>query len=126
MTTEFKNEFTWGNALAANSTQEFHENFETALVDAKKEIGYKFPIIINGKEIYSEENFSVHSPSDRRIKIADFPKSTVSNTEDAISSAKKAFEEWSNFSFQKRVEIFREVCRLLCIKKILLGCDNDF
>ena len=35
MTAEFKNEFTWGNALAANSTQEFHENFEKAVDEAK-------------------------------------------------------------------------------------------
>ena len=126
MAVEFKNEFTWGNALAANSTEEFHENFETALVDAKKELGNKFPIIINGKEIYSEDNFSVHSPSDRRIKIADFPKSTVSDIEDAISSAKKACEEWSNFSFQKRVKVFTECADYFASKKFFLAAIMTF
>ena len=126
MTVEFKNEFTWGNALAANSTQEFHENFEKAVDQAKNELGQTFPIIINGKLIYSDDNFSVFSPSDRRIKIADFPNSTVSDAEDAISSAKKTFEQWSNFSFQKRVEIFRQCADYFASKKFFLAAVMTF
>ena len=126
MTAEFKNEFTWGNAVAENSTQEFQERFETAVADAKNELGKKFPMIINGKEVYSEDNFSTFSPSDRRIKIADFPKSTVSDTEDAIVSAKKAFEEWSNFSFQRRVGIFRECADYFSSKKFFLAAIMTF
>ena len=123
---EFENEFTWGNAVSTNSTQEFHEKFEKALTEAKKDLGQKFPIIVNGKQIYSDDNFSVQSPSDTRIKIADFPKSNISDTNNAISSANIAFEEWSNFSFQKRIEIFRECADYFSSKKFFLAAIMTF
>lgn len=124
--TEFENEFTWGKAVSTNSTQEFHEKFEKGLDDAKKELGKKYPIIINGKEIYSDSNFSITSPSDTRVKIADFPKSTISDTENAISSAKNAFEKWSVFPFQKRVEIFRECADYFSSKKFFFAAIMTF
>ena len=72
---EFKNEFTWGKAVSENSTKEFHEKFEKAIDEARKELGQKYPIIINGKEIYSDDNFSVNSPSDAyKSKLQIFPK----------------------------------------------------
>ena len=123
---EFENEFTWGKSVSTNSTQEFHEKFESAVDKAKKELGQKYPIIINGKEIYSDSIFTVNSPSDRRIKIGDFPKATISDTENAVSSAKKAFEEWSNSSFQKRVEIFRECAEYFSSKKFFLAAIMTF
>ena len=58
--TEFKNEFTWGKAIYENTTEEFHERFENGIDEAKKEFGRKYPIIINGKEIYSDDTFSVN------------------------------------------------------------------
>ncbi len=124
--TEFENEFTWGKAVSTDSIQEFHEKFEKGLDEAKKELGKKHPIVINGQEIYSDNNFSVNSPSDTRIKIADFPKSTISDTNNAISSAKNAFEEWSNFPFQKRVEIFRECADYFSSKKFFLAAIMTF
>ena len=124
--TEFKNEFTWGNAVSSNSTQEFHEKFEKAVADAKKILGEKFPIIVNGKQAYSDDNFSVQSPSDTRIKIAEFPKSTISDTNNAISSAKNACEEWSNLPFQKRVEIFRECADYFSSKKFFFAAIMTF
>lgn len=124
--TEFENEFTWGKAVSTDSIQEFHEKFEKGLDEAKKELGKKHPIVINGQEIYSDNNFSVNSPSDTRIKIADFPKSTISDTNNAILSAKNAFEEWSNFPFQKRVEIFRECADYFSSKKFFLAAIMTF
>ena len=124
--TEFENEFTWGKAVSTNSTREFHEKFENALDDAKKVLGQKYPIIINGQENYLDNNFSVYSPSDTKIKIADFPKAGVSDTNNAISSAKNAFEEWSDSPFQKRVEIFRECGDYFSSKKFFLAAIMTF
>ena len=123
---EFENEFTWGKAVSTNSTSEFHKKFEKGLIEAKKELGQKYPIIINGKEIYSDNIFPIYSPSDTRIKIADFPKSTISDTKNAIASAKNAFEEWSNFPFQKRVEIFRNCADYFSSKKFFLAAMMTF
>jgi len=124
--TEFENEFTWGKAITQNTTDEFHEKFEKAVVGTKKELGKKYPIIINGKEIYSEDTFSVNSPSDTQITLGTFPKATISDTNNAISSAKNAFEKWSGISYLKRAEIFRECADYFSTRKFFLAAIMTF
>ncbi len=123
---EFENEYTWGRAVENNSTDEFHADFDSAVDKVKKELGKNYPIIIDGKEITSKDCFTVKSPSDIRISIAEFPKASVEDTKNAISSAKQAFENWRNTSYQKRVEIFRECANVFSDKKFFLAAIMTF
>jgi 1-pyrroline-5-carboxylate dehydrogenase len=123
---EFENEYTWGKAVSNNSTDRFHAEFEKAIDEVKKELGKKYPIIINGKEIYSDDCFTVRSPSDTLISVAEFPKASIQDTENAISSAKNAFEKWSNIPYQKKVEIFRECANIFSSKKFFLAAVMTF
>ena len=50
---QFENEYTWGKAVVSNSTDKFHIEFDNAIDEVRKELGKKYPIIINGKEIYT-------------------------------------------------------------------------
>ncbi len=93
---EFENEYTWGKAIVSNSTDKFHTDFDKAIGEVQKELGKKYPIIINGKEIYSDDCFTVSSPSDTRISVAEFPKASVDDAKNSISGAQNAFEKWSN------------------------------
>jgi len=123
---EFENEYTWGKAISSNSTDNFHADFEKAIDEVKKELGKKYPIIINSKEIYSDNCFTASSPSDTRISVAEFPKATVDDTKNAVSSAKNAFEKWSNTPFQKRVEIFRDCADSFSRRKFFLAAIMTF
>ena len=105
---EFENEYTWGKAIVSNSTDKFHADFDKAISEVQKELGKKYPLLIDGKEIFSDDCFSVHSPSDTRITVAEFPKASVDDTKNAISSAQNAFEKWSNTPYQKKAEIFKK------------------
>ncbi|TLX67290.1 MAG: aldehyde dehydrogenase family protein [Thaumarchaeota archaeon] len=104
----FENEKTWAKAVLNNSTDEFHSKFDRAIDLVKKDFGKSYPIIIGGKEIHSDNQFQVRSPADTRIVIANFPLATKEDTIHAIESAKDAFPRWSQASYQKRIEIFRE------------------
>jgi len=88
----FENEFTWGKAAAKNETEKFHSDFDRAVEQVKKDLGKTYPIIINGKEINSENRFTVSSPADRNIKVAEFPSGTIDDALNAISSAKNAVQ----------------------------------
>ncbi len=123
---EFENEYTWGKAVSNNSTEDFHVDFENAIDEVKKELGKKYPIIINCKEIHSDDCFTVHSPSDTLISVAEFPKASIQDTKNAISSAKNAFEEWRNVSYQKRIEIFRECANIFSSRKFFLAAIMAF
>lgn len=67
-----------GKAVDNNSTDNFHADFEKAVDEAKKELGKKYPMIINGKDIYSDNCFTI-SPSDTRITVAEFPNALPLN-----------------------------------------------
>ncbi|MGI0056984.1 MAG: aldehyde dehydrogenase family protein, partial [Nitrosarchaeum sp.] len=123
---EFENEYTWGKAVNNNSTDKFHADFENAVDKVKKELGKKYPIIVNGKEIYSDDCFTTSSPSDTRISVAEFPKVSVYDTKNAISSAKNAFEKWCNTSYQKRTKIFRNCADIFSNRKFFLAAMMTF
>ena len=124
--TEFENEYTWGKAVSGNSVDNFHAKFETAIDEVKKELGKKYPIIINSKEIYSDDCFTVYSPSDSLISVAEFPKTSIQDTRTAISSAKNAFEEWRDIPYKKRVKIFRDCADTFSCRKFFLAAMMTF
>ena len=122
----FENEFTWGKAVAKNETEKFHLDFDNAVNEVKKELGKTYPIIINGKEINSDNRFTVSSPANRNIKVAEFPSGTNDDALDAISSAKNAFEQWSSISYQKRADVFKECADAFSNQKFRLAAIMAF
>ncbi len=123
---EFENEYTWGKAVVSKSTDKFHADFDKAIDEVQKELGKKYPLIINGKEVYSDDCFTVSSPSDTRIVVAEFPKASTDDTQNAISCAKNAFEKWSNTTYQKRAEIFRDCANIFSSRKFFLAAIMTF
>jgi 1-pyrroline-5-carboxylate dehydrogenase len=110
-----------GKAVAKNETEKFHSDFDKAVNEVKKELGKTYPIIINGKEIDSDNRFTVSSPADRNIKVAEFPSGTIDDALKAISSARNAFEEWSSAPYQKRADIFKECADAFSNQKFRLA-----
>ncbi|MFB5622330.1 MAG: aldehyde dehydrogenase family protein, partial [Candidatus Nitrosomaritimum yanchengensis] len=104
----FENEYTWGKAVIQGKEDEFHKNFENAVECVKKQFGEKYPAIINGNQIFSDETFDVKSPSDSRIVLGSFPKLSVSQTKEAIFSAKNAFTKWNRIPYQDKSNIFKQ------------------
>lgn len=104
----FENEYTWGNAVKNGKTSEFNKNFEDAVESVRKKFGKKYPCIIDGKEVFSEQTFDVRSPSDTRIILGTFPKLDKSQTNEAILAAKNAFTKWSHMSYQERSNVFKQ------------------
>ena len=122
----FENEKTWTKAVSNNTTDEFHRKFDQAIDSVKKDFGKSYPIIIGGKEIYSENQFDVKSPADTQIIIAKFPLATKEDTLHAIESAKQAFTKWSLTPYQGRVQIFREVADVFSADKFKLAAIMCF
>ena len=50
----FENERTWGRFVDNNSTDEFHNKFDNAIEEVRKDFGKSYPMIIGGKEIFSD------------------------------------------------------------------------
>lgn len=116
-----ENENTWAKAVQSNTTDEFHRKFDAAINAFTKELGKTYPLIIGGKEVYSENLFEVRSPADRKIILSKFPFATKEQTQDAIMAAKEAFSEWGVCPYQRRVEIFRQVADFYSAEKFTLA-----
>lgn len=123
---EFENEFTWGKAVSQNTVDEFHELFEKAVTQVKSNLGKKYPIIINGKKIFSNDCFEVRSPADTNLILAEFPNGTEENVNDAANSAKAAFNIWSATPYQDRVKIFCNCADAMSRQKFYLAASMTF
>ncbi|MEM3538484.1 MAG: aldehyde dehydrogenase family protein [Nitrososphaerales archaeon] len=118
----FENELTWFKALNSGKAEEFHKNYEEALEKVKKELGKKYPNIIDGEEVYSKEGeFIKTSPSDTRIVIGYFQKGTKDDVKKAVEAAKKAFKLWSSIPYYERTKIFRKAADISSQKKYELA-----
>ena len=122
----FENEYTWGNALAQGKEDEFNNKFDDAVKSIKNQFGKKYPAIINGKQIFSDETFDVKSPSDTRIVLGTFPKLTVSQISDAVFAAKNAFAKWSNMPYLDRTKIFKQTADEFSKNKFELAAWMSF
>jgi len=122
----FENEYTWGNAIAKGNEAEFNKRFDDAVQIIQNQFGKKYPAIIGGKEIFSNDTFKVKSPSDTRIVLGTFPKLTEFQTNEAISFAKKAFYQWSTTPYQDRAKIFKDTAEEFSLKKFELAAWMSF
>src|SRR5437879_1764338 len=87
----FENEKTWAKYVANNSTDEFHKKFDQAIEQESKDFGKNYPMIIAGKEVFSNNQFQVKSPADKKLTLANFPLASNEDTLHAIESAKNLF-----------------------------------
>jgi 1-pyrroline-5-carboxylate dehydrogenase len=122
----FENERTWGRFVESNSTDEFHKKFDNAVDQVQKDFGKRYPMIIGGKEIFSNDEFQVRSPADKNLILGNFPLATRDDTLHAIDTAKESFPKWSLVPYQKRVQIFREIADIFSQNKFNLAAIMSF
>jgi 1-pyrroline-5-carboxylate dehydrogenase len=122
----FENEKTWGRFVENNSTDEFHKKFDQAIIEVQKDFGKNYPMIIGGKEIFSDNIFPVRSPADKNIILGNFPLATKEDTIHAIQTAKESFYKWSLTPYPKRVQIFREIADMFSQNKFNLAAILSF
>ncbi|MEM3143122.1 MAG: aldehyde dehydrogenase family protein [Candidatus Nitrosotenuis sp.] len=116
-----ENENTWAKAVQNNTVEEFHKKFDDALGILKKELGHTYPLIIDGKEVFSEQTFEVRSPSDKNILLARFPLATREQANEAIHAAKEAFSSWSQSPYRERVTLFSQIADSFSAQKFRLA-----
>lgn len=121
-----ENENTYAKAVTNNSLDDFHKKFDDAINKVEIELGKDYPMIINGKEIFYKNKFSVNLPTNHSTCLANFPQATNEDVDFAIKSAKDAFPKWSTFLYPKRVQIFRDCADTLSKIKFKLAATLCF
>ncbi len=109
---DFHNESTYTKCLEQGKEEEFDRLFDEAVQDVKKNLfGKKFPMYINGKEIFSDEELVEVSPIDGTL-MGRFSKGTRDNTRQAVNAATAAFQSWGKTDYKERVKIMVRAAEL--------------
>ncbi len=90
-----------------------------ALQKAVRELKSKIrdiPMIINGREVFTDETVDITPPYDHQHKIGQYHYATEEDIEFAISSALDAAETWANTSAYTRANIFLKAADLISTK----------
>jgi 1-pyrroline-5-carboxylate dehydrogenase len=70
-------------------------------------------MIINGKEVISEEKVNISSPQDHQHDLGYYYKGTMANVDEAINTALAAKEKWNNLGWEQRAAIFLKAADLI-------------
>ncbi|KIA90002.1 L-glutamate gamma-semialdehyde dehydrogenase [Kaistella jeonii] len=71
------------------------------------------PMIINGKEVTSENKVNISSPQDHQHDLGFYYKGTMENVDEAINTALAAKEKWNNLGWEQRAAIFLKAADLI-------------
>ncbi|MCH2021137.1 MAG: L-glutamate gamma-semialdehyde dehydrogenase [Saprospiraceae bacterium] len=71
------------------------------------------PMIIGGKEVFSDNKVSMHPPHERAHLLGHFSKGDASHVKAAIDAAMSAKEAWENTSWEHRASVFMKAAELL-------------
>ncbi len=86
-----------------------------ALASLKKKT-LDIPMYINGKAVRTGKKVAIHPPHENKHVLGHFHMGTKQHVEQAINSALKVRENWSNMSWEARAHIFLKAADLLATK----------
>jgi len=111
MTTE--NSFKLTYATMFNPPEELHQQFDAALAKLKANLGKEHGMIIDGKDIFSQEKIENRFPANMDVILGIFQKGTAEHAHAALATARKAFPGWSHTPWQERVALIQKAATLM-------------
>jgi 1-pyrroline-5-carboxylate dehydrogenase len=118
---DFENESTYKKYVEQGKEQEFDRLFDEAVDKARKEVlGKRFPMYINGKEVFAAEEITEVSPIDGAL-IGKFQKGTREHAKQAVDAALSAFQAWAGLDYRERVKIMRSAARIFRERKFAVS-----
>ena len=87
------------------SIEENVKAFKVALADVEKELGQTYPLIINGKKVFTEEVITSVNPAHKKQVIGRMSKANKELAEQAIQAADQTFQTWKKTKPEVRANI---------------------
>ncbi len=73
----------------------------------------RIPLVIGGKDVYTDETFEAVVPHRRGHVLADVSKGGAEHVQQAIAAARDAHREWSQLPWEQRAAVFLRAAELL-------------
>ncbi|HYJ04320.1 MAG TPA: L-glutamate gamma-semialdehyde dehydrogenase, partial [Chthoniobacterales bacterium] len=89
------------------------EKMQTALREMRAKLGQKYPIVIDGRKIWTDNLIHSINPTSPTQVVGAVAEAHVEHAEDAVKAAKKAFEHWCRVSVEHRAELLERVAAIM-------------
>ncbi len=100
-------------ATMFNPPEELHKGFDSAVIKLKQNLGKEYAMIINGRDVLSDEKWEDRSPVNTDWVLARMQKGNALHAQQAVAAARRAFPNWSRTPWQERVKIVRKAASIL-------------
>ncbi len=98
--------------LSYKSGSPEREKIISAIKNAKSEV-VDIPMIINGKEVHTDNKIEIHPPHDHQYLLGYYNRGNSNDVEDAIAAALAVHNRWSSVSWKQRASIFLRAADLI-------------
>jgi 1-pyrroline-5-carboxylate dehydrogenase len=92
---------------------EMHERFDAALARVREELGARHDLFIEGTDVRAGAYAPRTSPIDRNVVLGEFAVASPAHVEIAMTSAARAYADWSRRPGAERVAAMRRIADLL-------------
>ncbi len=100
-------------ATMFNPPEALHTGFESAVARLKQNLGQEYAMLIDGRDVFAEEQWEDRSPVNTDWVLARMQKGNAAHAQQAIAAARKAFPMWSHTPWQERVKLVRKAAALI-------------
>jgi RHH-type proline utilization regulon transcriptional repressor/proline dehydrogenase/delta 1-pyrroline-5-carboxylate dehydrogenase len=105
---------TYENASLVNFVHhESQEKLRAALIEVKKKLGQKYPLVIDGDRVWTDSTIASINPSRPDEVIGHVAEAGIPEAERAVQAAREAFNKWSFTPFEKRAALLERVAAIM-------------
>ncbi|PZR76034.1 MAG: L-glutamate gamma-semialdehyde dehydrogenase, partial [Chthoniobacterales bacterium] len=105
---------TYENAPLVNFVhRSSQEQMRTALREGRAKLGQKYPLVINGQKIWTDNLINSINPTSPSEVVGAVAEAHIDHAEAAVNAARKAFEHWCRVSVEHRAELLERVAGIM-------------
>jgi RHH-type proline utilization regulon transcriptional repressor/proline dehydrogenase/delta 1-pyrroline-5-carboxylate dehydrogenase len=102
------------------------QKMDLALQQVQKQFGKHYTLVINGKSVAADDEFSSVNPARPNEIVGSIAAGNSVNVMDAVAAARVAFSRWSQTSFDERARVIRRVADRLRQRRYELAAWEVF
>src|SRR5512133_1403306 len=118
---------TYKNASLVNfAYPECQEKMRTALREVRAHFGHKHPLVIDGKEIWTDKLLKSVNPSAPDEIVGYVADAGIPEAERAVKAARRAFETWGRTPVEERCQVLERAAAILDRRRFELSAVEVF
>ena len=118
---------TYKNASLTNFVHlESQEKMRTALREVRARFGQKHPLVIDGKEVWTDKLLPSLNPSWPDQIVGLVAEAGIPEAESAVKAARHAFQIWGRTPFEERCQLLERVAAILDRRRFELSAVEVF